>query len=113
MSVVDDIINIETDEMSTRTEDAARMQRIVNDGQGWSMQGSMGRSMMAAIEAGEVMLGKKAARDYWGNYIPSRDEVKAGSKGSRAYVVEHNGEEWAAMLEAAEASGDAPADDTQ
>ena len=114
MSIVNDILDLhDARDSTTHEEEAARMQRIVNDGNGWRMEGSMGRSMMAAITAGDVMLGKKAMRDYYGNHIPARDQVEPGTKGSRAYVVAEHGEEWARMLEAAETSGDAPEDDTQ
>lgn len=74
------------------------MQRVINDGQGWKMQGSMGRSMMAALEAGQCMLGKTATADYYGNAIPSRDQVKAGTKGSYEYVADAMGTEWADMM---------------
>ena len=76
------------------------LQRAINSGM-WSLQGSYGRAMMAAIECGQCMLGLDHAVDYWGNRIPSRSEVEAGTKGSRAFVVEHYGEDWAQMLEGA------------
>ena len=50
---------------------------------------------MDAIEAGVCLLGKSRARDYYGNTIPSRDDVEAGTKGSYDYVVQHHGVEWA------------------
>lgn len=87
--------NVGADEL----DQACAIQRFINAGQ-WSFQGSYGRTMMAAIEAGACLLGPHPARDYWGNRIPSRDEVKPGTKGSRDYVVEHNGEDWAVALEA-------------
>ena len=31
------------------------------------------------------MLGETSCRDYYGNYVPSRYEVKAGTKGSKEY----------------------------
>lgn len=70
------------------------IQRAINSGTAWSFQGSYGRTMMDAIESGFCMLGTASARDYWGNRIPSRDEVKAGTKGSADYVLEHQGSEW-------------------
>jgi hypothetical protein len=76
------------------------MQKLINDGQAWKMQGSMGRGMMSAIESGFCMLGVDAKFDYYGNYIPSRSQVQEGTKGSRSYVVDRMGEEWALMLEA-------------
>lgn len=77
----------------------AAIQKMVNAGQ-WSFQGSFGRTMMVAIESGYVMLGEKGARDYWGNYIPSRSQVKAGTKGSYEFVAEAMGVEWADMMKA-------------
>jgi hypothetical protein len=57
--------------------------------------------MMAAIQAGFCMLGRDQWRDYYGNTIPSRDDVQQGTKGSYEYVIKHNGLEWAdLMLEA-------------
>jgi hypothetical protein len=76
------------------------LQRAINSGSAWSLQGSYGRAAMTAIEDGNCMLGTTRATDYWGNRIPSRDDVKEGSKGSRAYVVECCSEEWAAKMEA-------------
>lgn len=83
-------------------EAAKAMQSLINSGTVWSLQGSYGRAAMDALESGRNMLGKRAHRDYWGNRIPSRDEVKAGTKGSRQLVVEQFGEEYAAMLDAVE-----------
>jgi len=54
------------------------MQAAINTGYCWSMEGSVGRAMMGAIEAGYCMLGKERARDYYGNTIPSRKDVKHG-----------------------------------
>lgn len=79
------------------TDDGLAMQRTINAGQ-WSLQGSFGRSMMAAIEDGSAMLGKTRARDYWGNTIPSRDDVKPGTKGSYEYVAERYGVDYANTL---------------
>lgn len=85
---------------------AKAMQALINTGTVWSLPGSYGRAAMAALEAGDVMLGTEPGRDYWGNRIPARHEVQEGTKGSRGLVVQTRGEEWAAMLEAvgAEAS---------
>lgn len=57
--------------------------------------------MMDAIKAGACMLGKAPARDYYGNRIPSRDEVQEGTKGSYQFVSRANGEEWADMMASA------------
>jgi hypothetical protein len=99
---LDDVLNIEDWGVAESADEYYKsLQRAINSGEGWRLQGSFGRAMMAAIEGGACMLGSSGCRDYWGNYIPSRDEVVDGSKGSRGYVVKARGEEWAAMLEAA------------
>ena len=63
----------------------ALMQRMINTGQAWLMEGSVGRQAMYMIESGLCMLGTKSHRDYYGNKVPSRFEVKSGTKGSLAY----------------------------
>lgn len=73
------------------------VQKAINDGL-WSLQGSYGRAMMDAIEDGYCVLGRTGFRDYYGNYIPSRDEVEDGTKGSVGYVFRANGEYWTAMI---------------
>lgn len=99
MNLYDDLMTVEgggyDDEDMDELEQAKAMQRVVNDGSGWRMQGSMGRAMMAALEAGDVLLGKHATADYYGNRIPSRDEVKDGTKGSYGYVMDRHGPVWA------------------
>lgn len=101
-SLVNDVMSLEGGTIDSIEDAACVMQRVINDGNGWRMQGSMGRSMMEAIRAGECMLGKVEHIDYYNNTIPSRYSVKDGTSGSRSFVVKHRGEEWAAMLEAAE-----------
>lgn len=93
-----DIERLEGDGETAQEENVKSLQRAINSAM-WSLQGSYGRSMMNAIEAGECMLGKTDCHDYYGNHIPSRSQVKQGTKGSRAFVVLHHGETWAKMLE--------------
>ncbi|MDW9531908.1 hypothetical protein RWE87_13455 [Sinorhizobium meliloti] len=66
-------------------------QELINSGLAWRLEGSIGRQCMAALESGACMLGRDGHRDYWGNYVPSRDEVQAGTKGSFDYVAERYG----------------------
>lgn len=63
-----------------------KYQKLINSGLCWRLEGSIGRFAMGLIEAGYCYLGVKGCRDYWGNYIPSRTEVKPGTKGSREFV---------------------------
>ena len=71
--------------------DDEQIQRLINTGMAWRLEGSIGRACMRAIEAGRVMLGTEARRDYYGNVVPSRYDVMAGTKGSFDYVVERMG----------------------
>lgn len=98
---IKDINNIETEAEVDDQEYYASLQRAINSGM-WSLQGSYGRAMMQAISDGWCLLGKSSARDYWGNTIPSRDEVKENTKGSREFVLEQRGQEWLDFLEGLE-----------
>ena len=60
----------------------AGMQRLINDGSVWHMEGSYGREAMRLLESGQCMLPKKQYKDFYGNVIPSRDNVKPGTTGS-------------------------------
>ena len=94
MFSLNDINNIEADEDVSELEYFKSIQRAINSGM-WGLQGSYGRAMMHAIESGCCLLGKAGESDYYGNYIPSRDEVKEGTKGSYEFVADAMGAEWA------------------
>lgn len=57
-------------------------QHLINTGMAWTMEGAIGREAMNLIETGACMLPKKPYQDYYGNRIPSRDDLKAGTKGT-------------------------------
>ena len=71
--------------MVSKTE-IKRVQKLIDSGLAWKLEGSVGRHCMDMITAGYCMLGKESHKDYWGNKVPSRYEVKAGTKGSAEYV---------------------------
>jgi hypothetical protein len=77
------------DEDADEQDEIRALQHLINTGT-WSLEGSTGRAMMSAIEAGVCALGPEPAFDYWGNRIPSRDEVEAGTKGSVEFVLAHS-----------------------
>ena len=58
------------------------MQGLINNGQAWHMEGSIGRQCMDALRSGMCMLPKKAFNDAYGNRIPSRDDLKQGEMGT-------------------------------
>lgn len=99
MLTMADINNIETEEDIDELEYYQSIQRAIN-AKSWSFQGSYGRAMMEAISAGRCLLGKTSATDYYGNRIPSRYEVKEGTKGSEGYVDECSGSDWLRLMEA-------------
>jgi hypothetical protein len=99
MMTLDDVNTIEGG-AATEMAYYLSLQRTIDNGM-WSLQGSYGRTMMGAIESGHCMLGLIGSRDYWGGRIPSRTDVKEGTKGSRSFVAEHHGEDWAAAMEGA------------
>ena len=65
-----------------------RVQKMINSGICWHLEGSVGRYAMDLIREGYCYLGIKGHRDYYGNYVPSRFEVQKGTKGSLEFVKE-------------------------
>ena len=61
-------------------------QTLIDSGRVWRMQGVYCRQAMGLIRSGQCMLGRVGYRDYYDNYIPSRDEVQPGTPGSPGYV---------------------------
>ena len=57
-------------------------QAMINSGDCWNLEGSVGRHAANLLEIGVCMLPKKARNDYYGNRIPSREELIPGSKGT-------------------------------
>jgi len=58
------------------------MQKLIDSGRAWLLEGSTGRAAMEMLKSGACMLPKKSYTDYYGNKIPSRTELKDGSKGT-------------------------------
>lgn len=96
---LNDIENIECDNGCDELEYFTSIQKAINSGM-WGLQGSYGRTMMEAITDGRCLLGKSSASDYYGNRIPSRDQVQEGTKGSYDYVADAYGAEWADLMAA-------------
>ena len=100
MLTLNDINTIECDDEVSPLDYYLGLQRTINGGM-WGLQGSYGRAMMGAIESGHCMLGTKSARDYYGNGIPSRNDVQPGTKGSKDFVISAMDVEWANEMEEA------------
>jgi len=75
-------MNYQTIKRLQKEHGFTEMQSLIDGGNVWKMEGSMGREAMHLLEIGACMLPKKAHLDYYRNRIPSRDELKAGSKGT-------------------------------
>ena len=62
-----------------------QIQKLINSGDIWKFEGAMGRLAMQLLKEDKCILGKVGRYDYWGNYVPSRFEVKKGTLGSIEY----------------------------
>jgi len=82
--MLNDMIEWETEEISIQKE-AKLFQKLINNGQAWTLQGAYGRRAMELIESGYCTLGTRGFRSYLGGYTPSRYEVQKGTKGSLEY----------------------------
>jgi hypothetical protein len=58
------------------------LQQLINSGIAWKLEGSIGRAAMDALRSGACMLPNSVHYDYYGNRIPSVDEVEKGTTGS-------------------------------
>lgn len=94
MLTLDDINTIENDQEASEVEYYQAIQRAINAGS-WGLQGSYGRAMMDAIKSGHCLLGVKDYTDYYGNHVPSRDQVVNGTVGSMQFVIDQMGADWA------------------
>jgi hypothetical protein len=97
MLTLDDIDLIEGNTTCTTVQYYQAIQRAINQGL-WSMQGSYGRTMMDAIKSGHCLLGVSDCTDYWGNHVPSRDQVVEGTVGSMQFVIDNMGADWADQM---------------
>ncbi len=85
-SVSDVIVAYESGDLDD-VETVAMFQRLIDDGSSWRLQGCYGRAAMDLIRCGQCVLGPVGHRDYFGNYVPSRHEVEAGTPGSLEFAT--------------------------
>jgi hypothetical protein len=62
--------------------DLSELQGWIDSGVAWQLEGAVGREAMRCLADGRCFLPKERHRDYWGNVVPSRDDVQPGTKGS-------------------------------
>lgn len=81
-------MNIQTLRKHQREQGYAEMQNMIETGLAWKMEGAIGRSAMDLLRSGACFLPKESHRDYYGNRIPSRDEVAKGTTGSLQNAIQ-------------------------
>jgi hypothetical protein len=54
----------------------AEVQELVDSGLGWQLEGRVGRIVIAALQAGAVVLPPHRVKDYWGVTVPSYRNVR-------------------------------------
>jgi hypothetical protein len=78
----------------------AALQRQINNGTVWLMQGFCGRAAMDAIENGSCLCGITANPDAYGNMVPGRNDLQPGTKGTYEFVVARQNKDWATRMAA-------------
>ena len=58
------------------------MQELINSGQVWKLEGSMGRAAASLLKMGACMLPLQRHADYWGSNIKARTDLRNGEAGS-------------------------------
>jgi len=58
------------------------LQNKINTGMAWKLEGSFGRAAMSALEDGACMLPEERHSDCYGTVVPSRNDLKPGTKGT-------------------------------
>ena len=87
-----------TDTNAARVEKAIReaqakaglteIQQGIDSGNVWQMEGAAGRDAMSRLTNGECFLPTTPHKDYWGNRVPSRDDLKPGTQGTLELAAE-------------------------
>lgn len=70
------------------------MQKLIDTGDAWKLEGFTGRQAMSALESGACMLPEERHQDYYGNLVPSRNDLKEG-KGT----LQNSQEFWTQVME--------------
>ncbi len=65
-----------------KQNDLSMLQLFIDCGDAWKTEGHIGRSAMSALESGACFLPDKVHFDAYGNKVPARSMLKAGSKGT-------------------------------
>lgn len=91
---LEDVLTIEEDADATLEQEVQAIQRAINSGAAWNLQGSYGRTAMNYIENGYCTVGLVAHKDFYGNTVPSQDQLEAGTKGTIEYCRAQQPDYW-------------------
>lgn len=80
-------MNIQTIRSFQKEQGYAEMQSLIDSGMAWKMEGAIGRSAMDMLRCGACMLPLARHTDYYGNVIPSRNDLKKGTMGTYQNAV--------------------------
>lgn len=58
------------------------IQARIDSGLAWHLEGAFGRLAIELLASGACMLPEVAHKDFYGNLVPSRNTLKAGTKGT-------------------------------
>lgn len=59
-----------------------KAQNWLNTGDIWKLEGYYGRTASEMLESGILILPEERTSDYYGNIVPARTDLKAGTKGT-------------------------------
>ena len=75
-------MNIQTIRRLQKENGLDELQGWIDSGMAWKLEGSVGRAAMDSLKDGACMLPLEGHYDYYGSYVPGRNEVKKGSTGT-------------------------------
>lgn len=58
------------------------LQKYINTGSAWRLEGHIGRTAMSALEQGACVLPEEQHTDAYGSTVPSRNDLMPGTKGT-------------------------------
>jgi len=88
------MVTIKTIKELQRQYGYADMQKKIDTGIVWKLEGSYGREARQLLISGVCFLPKKFHKDYYGNLVPARQALKPGTQGT----LENSQEFWGKII---------------
>ena len=82
------IYDIMADPDVENKEELAELQKWVDDGRIWHMEGYIGRTAAALLDEGYLKYPEDRTYDYWGNPVPTRKEWEEAQEKARLKVLQ-------------------------